>query len=136
MTPFIDTNIIIRYLTGDDPKKQEQCARLFERIETGKTRIFTPDIVIAECTYVLSSPRLYDLTHEKIRALLVPILRLPNFEVQNKRILLNTLDIYAASDIDFEDAYILATMQHMEAKRLISYDTEFDKFPYIKREEP
>ena len=31
--PFIDTDVLIRFLTGDDPKKQAAAAILFEQIE-------------------------------------------------------------------------------------------------------
>ena len=32
-TPFIDTDVIIRFLTGDDPQKQAAAITLFEQVE-------------------------------------------------------------------------------------------------------
>ena len=55
--PFIDTDVIIRFLTGDDPEKQAAATRLFEQIEQGFLTVQAPDTVIADAVYVLASPR-------------------------------------------------------------------------------
>lgn len=57
--PFVDTDVIIRLLTGDDPVKQAQAASLFEQVEQGKLSLAAPDTVIADAVFVLASPRLY-----------------------------------------------------------------------------
>ena len=33
MIRFLDTNVILRYLTNDVPDKAERCLSLFERVE-------------------------------------------------------------------------------------------------------
>jgi predicted nucleic acid-binding protein len=133
---FIDTNIIIRFLTGDDPGKQAACAQLFQRVEKGERKVFVPDLILAECVYVLASPRLYNLTRDKIVSLLAPIVSLKHVEVQNRTTLSNALTLYATTRLDFADAYILATMEQKKTNHLISYDSDFDDFPFITREEP
>ena len=55
---YIDTDVIIRLLTGDDPKKQARAAALFDQVEKGAIRLAVPVLVIAEVVFVLSSPRL------------------------------------------------------------------------------
>ncbi len=79
---FVDTDVIIRLLTGDDPKKQEEAATLFQALEAGQLTVAAPDTVIADAVFVLSSPRLYHLPRANIQALLAPILRLANFKVK------------------------------------------------------
>jgi predicted nucleic acid-binding protein len=56
--PFIDTDVIIRFLTGDDPRKQAAAAALFQRIEQGALTVAAPVMVIADAVFVLHSPRL------------------------------------------------------------------------------
>ena len=34
---FLDTNVILRYLTRDDEAKAEACYQLFQRVGRGKT---------------------------------------------------------------------------------------------------
>jgi predicted nucleic acid-binding protein len=52
--PFIDTDVIIRFLTGDDPDKQPANQAPFERIERGELVASIPHTVIADAVYVLS----------------------------------------------------------------------------------
>lgn len=134
--PFIDTDIIIRLLTNDDPHKQAAAADLFKKIEKGQLSVSAPDTVIADCVYVLSSPRLYNLSRVKIRDLLDTILNLSHFKVQNKRIMLKALKLYANSNLDFSDTFIIASMEQSKSKVLYSYDRDFDHIPTITRQEP
>ena len=134
---FIDANIILRFLTGDDLKKQVACSALFERIEKGEARVFVPDVVIAEVVYVLSSPKSYHHSRQEVAELLTPLLNLSHFNVQNRHMLQRALRIYADTKaLDFPDAYIIAAMEQAKTNHLISYDTDFDDFPFITREEP
>jgi predicted nucleic acid-binding protein len=134
---YIDTNVIIRFLTGDDPKKQEASASLFERAETGELHIVVPEIVIAEAVHVLFSPKLYNHNRQEVAELLTPLLQIPNLEVQNRQTLIRALQVYAETkELDFPDAYIIASMEQTKATSLFSFDTDFDDFPFIRREEP
>jgi predicted nucleic acid-binding protein len=134
--PYVDTNVIIRLLTGDDPQKQTEAAALFEAVEAGRVVIAAPDTVVADAVFVLSSPRLYHLPRHEVRALLASLVRMPNFRVENRRALLAALDIYATTNLDFGDAMIAASMQHAGAQVLYSYDADFDRVPGISRTSP
>src|SRR5690348_3400304 len=104
--PFLDTDVIIRFLTGDDPKKQIAATALFEQIEQGLLTVQAPDTVIADAVYVLSSPRLYRIARVDIRDMLTAIVRLPQFQIQNRWNVLRSLEIYADTKLDFGDALI------------------------------
>ena len=54
---YLDTNIIIRYLTRDDETKAAACYQLFERVSNGSEELTTSVATIVEATYVLSSRR-------------------------------------------------------------------------------
>jgi predicted nucleic acid-binding protein len=133
---FIDTDVIIRFLTGDDPKKQAASATLFEQIEKGLLIAMAPDTVIADAVYVLSSPRLYHIARNDIQELLTPLVRLPHFRVQNRLAVLRALDFYASNNLDFGDTLIIASMEQQGSQILYSYDTDFDHFIEITRREP
>src|SRR5579864_1090527 len=105
--PFLDTNIIIRLLTGDDPAKQAAAAALFEDVEAGKTTVYAPGTVIADAVFVLASPRLYHVERSQIAALLTPLVRLPHFRVSNRRAVLRALVVYGSMNVDFGDAMIV-----------------------------
>lgn len=78
--PFLDTNIIIRLLTQDDPEKFAACKALFERIERGETTVFLPDVIVGECIFVLTSTRGYNLSRQEVAELLTPLLQLTHVE--------------------------------------------------------
>ena len=134
--PLIDTDVIIRLLTGDDLEKQARARTLFQRIEAGEVIVFAPITTIADCVYVLSSPSLYKLPRAEVVGLLLPILRLRGFRVQDRRAVLKALDLYAATALDFGDAYLAASMQRMGSRTVYSFDRDFDRIKGIQRVEP
>jgi len=135
-TPFIDTDVIIRFLSGDDLDKQARAAALWERVRAGELALAAPDTVIADAVFVLGSPRLYHLPRPEVRDLLSPLVRLPGFRLKNRRAVLRALDLYATANLDFGDALIVALMEQAGAQAVYSYDTDFDRIPGITRQEP
>ncbi len=135
--PYVDTDVIIRLLTGDDPAKQVAASALFEHVEKGSLTIAAPDTVIADAVYVLTSPRLYNLSRAHVAALLTALVRLTHFRVQNRRDVLEALRVYGTTTgLDFGDALLVATMQQDGSETLYSYDRHFDRIVTIQRREP
>jgi len=134
--PFIDTDVIIRFLTGDDPEKQAAATALFEQVEQGLLTIQAPDTVIADAVYVLSSPRLYHIARSAIQEMLAALVRLPQFHVQNRVSVLRALDLYASTRLDFGDTLIIASMEQQGSHLLYSYETDFDRIQGITQREP
>lgn len=134
--PYIDTDVIIRLLTGDDPKKCKDATVLFKRVEDGDLILSAPNTVIADVVFVLSSPNLYDLPRSKIRDLLAVLLRYPNFKIENKQTVIRALDLYVMENIDFGDAMLAVLTLESPEKIIYSYDHDFDKISGIRRKEP
>src|ERR1700726_4234512 len=133
--PFIDTDVIIRLLTGDDPEKQTAATALFEQVEQGTLTVEAPDTVIADAVYVLSSPRLYRVARNEVQELLMTLVRLPHFRIQNRFYVLRALELYGSTNLDFGDTLIIASMEQ-SSQTLYSYDTGFDHINGITRQEP
>ncbi|MDO8573536.1 MAG: PIN domain-containing protein [Candidatus Daviesbacteria bacterium] len=136
LNSYIDTDVIIRLLTGDDEQKRKDAKALFERVEQGDLILYAPDTVIADAVFVLSSPNLYDLPRSQIRDLLQILLHYPNFKVENKQAVIKALDLYADKNIDFGDAMLAVLTLETPEKIIYSYDHDFDKISGIKRKEP
>jgi predicted nucleic acid-binding protein len=92
MTAFIDTNIFLRYLTGDDPARGQSALALFRRIRRGEVEAVTREVHVHEVAYVLASPSQYNLSHTEIRDLLSPLLSLRGLKIGNKRLVLEALN--------------------------------------------
>jgi uncharacterized protein len=65
---FVDTNIFIRYLTKDNPRKAEACFALFHRAKQGEEALTTSETVIGDVVYVLSAKDLCSPPQEEIRS--------------------------------------------------------------------
>ena len=135
---FLDTNVILRYLTRDDEAKAEACYRLFQRVKDAEEEVVTCEAIVTEVVYVLSSPRApYRLSHEEVRERLMPILTLRGLKLGQKRIYLHSLDLYASSPfLDFEDALAIAHMARLGVTEIVSYDRDFDRIAGLRRAEP
>ena len=133
---FVDTDVLIRLITGDDPVKQAAAEALFQQVEAGALSLRAPDTVIADAVFVLTSPRLYALPRPLIREKLAYLVGLPGLLIHNRRLLLRALDFFATTILDFGDAMIVATMERRNASTVYSYDHDFDRMPGITRREP
>ncbi len=134
---FVDTNIFLRHLTGDDPGKAKACLELFQKAQSGQITLTTSEIVIAEVVYVLSSTQAgYGLPPTEIRQRLYPLLLLPGLKLIHRKTYLRALDLYASHPIDFDDALIAAQMERQKVAELYSYDRHFDRLPQLTRLEP
>ena len=132
---FMDTNLFIRYLTNDDPQKAEAVEELLLKAKSGKIKLVTSHLVIAELVWVLSS--YYGQPNSTISDLLRAILNTEGLNVQNGEILENALDIFDKGNIDFVDAYIISFMRSRNMTRIYSYDKKhLSKFKDIERLEP
>ena len=132
---WLDTNIVLRFLTGDDPVKAAACLTLFQKVQRGEEILFTSDTIIAEVTYVLASQ--YQLGHPEIAARLQPLLALPGLKLPYKRTVQRALERYAESPrLDFEDALSVEHMGRLGLDVILSYDCDFDRVPDIVRQEP
>lgn len=133
---FLDTNIILRYLTNDVPEKAARCLALFQAADQGQVELYTSEAIIAEVVYVLSSPRLYNVARQRIRELLLPIIEIRGIKLGSRQLYHDALDIYASQNIDFEDALAIAHMRTLGIEQIASYDHHFDGIEGVIRIEP
>ena len=133
---FVDADVIVRLISGDDPEKQKAAAVLFQRVEQGTLQLTTPVTTWADCLYVLCSPRLYAFSRTEAVARLLTLAQLPHFMVKNRSTLIRALQLFATVNIDFGDALIAASMVQNGSNVVYSYDAHFDRLPGITRKSP
>ncbi len=133
---FLDTNILIRYLTRDDPDKAACAYHLLQEVERGNQRVTTTEAVVAEVVYVLSSKTLYAVPRPIIAERLGTILALPGLRLPGKGVYRRALDRYAVTKLDFTDCLIISRMEQAGITDLFSFDRDFDTIPGITRIEP
>ncbi len=133
---FLDTNLIIRFLTKDAPKQAEKARQVFVQLEAGTLTVTTSEAVIVEAVHILSSKVLYNVSRQEIRRHLRNIIILRGLKIANKKTYLRALDLYVSTNIDFVDALSVAHMERAKLTTILSFDRDFDKISSITRQEP
>lgn len=134
---FIDANILLRYLTRDDPIKAAACFALLQRAQRGEEEITTFEAIIAEVVYVLSARSHYNLRPPEISARLRPVIELRGLRLPQKRSLLRALGLYVSHTFVYlENTIIAARMERQEVTELYSCDGDFDRVRGVIRLEP
>jgi len=134
LAAFLDTNILIHHLTGEDAEKAERCRRLLQQAERRRVELVTSDLVIAEVVCVLQTRS--SLSRARIRDLLLPILRLSGLRLPNKAAWFRIFDLYCEQRVDLIDAYNAVWMERTGVTRVYSYDADFDRIEGIERIAP
>ena len=130
----MDTNILLRFFTGDDSQKAQQALNLFMRIERGEEKVITSSSVIFETVYTLQSS--YKLARGEIKDKLLPIISMRGVHLPDKSVYYRAFDLYVTKNISFADAYNAAYMISEEIFNIYSWDRDFDKIEGIVRLEP
>ena len=137
-TLFVDTNILIRYLTQDEPRMAEAARVLLKRVEAGELSVVISESIVGEAVQVLSSKNLYNQPRQKVASDLTTILSLPKLKLANKRVCLRGLTLWAnaSASVDFVDALSVAQMEQQKITTIATFDADFDRFQQIHRQEP
>src|SRR5262245_18523996 len=131
---FLDTNVLLRHLTGDDAQKANRAMALLHRVEEGDERVATSQMVIFEVVFTLQTS--YRLSKPRIRELLLPLSDLPGIEIPDKSLFAQAFEIYIDQNVSFSDGYNAAYMKHRNINEIYSWDADFNRIPGIVRVEP
>ena len=116
----IDTNLLVRYLTDDEPQKAKAVDTLLNRANKGELKILIPSVVVAELVWVLES--FYKMAADEITELVDAILNTPGVDIQDKPIIKAALKLYSSKEIDLVDAWIIEFAKTKGAKRIYTFD--------------
>lgn len=132
-TVLLDTNVLLRYLTNDDPRKAARVEQLFRRAQRGELTLHLTDLCLAELVWTLES--YYELPRGDIAGKLRTILNTDGLEADDETIWLDALHRYETTRVDLVDAYHAAIATKLK-REVVSYDRDFDQFADVRRVEP
>jgi predicted nucleic acid-binding protein len=133
----LDTNVLIRYLTQDNPDHAQRALALLQPLEDGSRTALLPEGVLVETVQVLSSSRLYNISREEIRTRLGTIVRLRGLRMANKRTYLRAFDLYVDYPrLSYVDALCVAYARRTTDATVVSFDQDYRNIPGIEWEEP
>lgn len=130
MTAFVDTNVLIRHLTGEPSAQARRATRYLDQAD----ELLLPDLILAEVAYVLES--FYEVARPKVASTLRAILAFPAIRVLDVELLQRAIEVYEVHRLDFADAYLVANAERTGIGVIASFDRSIDRVPTVGREEP
>jgi len=130
---LVDANILLRYLTDDDPRQSPAVKRLIEQAGKGELALEIPLIAILETVFTLQSH--YEIAREDIGRELIKILRAPGVKLTCPDWTLDALEFYRTRSVSFGDA-CLAADAIVSDRQVVSFDQGLKRFAEITRYEP
>jgi predicted nucleic acid-binding protein len=130
VTAFIDTNVLIRHLTGDPPDLAARATRYLATAD----ELLLPDLILAEVAYVLES--FYEAPRAQVATTLRSVLAFPAIRVLDADLLQRAVEVYEVHRLDFADAYLVASAERTGVSAIASFDRSIDRVATVRREEP
>ena len=127
-----DTNILLRFLSGEPPAQAAAARKLFERAANGEVALEVPTLIVAEAYYTLVS--FYQVEKKSAAGKLAMLLKQHGVKLREEGVVLATLDRLQITNVGFSDAYLAAAAQE-ETLQVASFDSDFDKLR-VGRYEP
>ncbi|RLB33433.1 MAG: hypothetical protein DRH12_18405 [Deltaproteobacteria bacterium] len=133
MIPLIGTNVIVRFLIGDEDSKYKNLYNFFMQLEQGKIQVELKLIVLFQVIFVLTS--FYKIPRPRVAEVLSDLLKYRGIKIKEKKTVKRMLLLWKKHSLDIVDCYLLALLETEPQNVLYSYDKDFDKFG-LNRKEP
>ena len=116
----LDTDVIVRYLTQDDPKQSPIATRLMEKTLSSDEPGFISLVVLAEVVWVLVS--LYSVDRAGVADVVTGLLTTEQLRVESAELVWRAKRRYEASKADFSDALVAECAVAAGCKRSVTFD--------------
>lgn len=119
---FVDTNIVVRYVTGDPPDQAMEAVRIVDEAR----RVYIPAVVFTEVAYVLA--RQYQFSREEIIDHLITLVQRDNISIyaMSKSLVLEGLLMCRPSGrVSIADAMIWAAARSSGTRIIYTFDRRF-----------
>ena len=130
MSAFVDTNVLVRHLTGDPPAMAGRATRYL----ASESELLVADLIVAETVYVLES--FYEAPRAQAAEAIRSLLALESAVFVDRDLLLRAVEVYETDRIDFAEAYLVACAETTAVGRIASFDQSIDRVATITRIEP
>lgn len=116
----LDTNVLVRYLTQDDPSQARLATRIIEGKAEEDSAFFVASVVLCELVWVLESA--YGYEKDQVVPVLEQILGTRQFRFDDKDLLWQSLSDYRAGRADFSDYLIGRAGTRADCEKILTFD--------------
>jgi predicted nucleic-acid-binding protein len=127
---FVDTNVLVRHLTGDPPDMAQRATRYL----ASERGLLLADLVIAETVYVLES--FYEAPRSQVAEVIRSLIAFDSIVCVDPPLLLRTVEVYETDRLDFAEAYLVACAESTAVRCVVSFDQAIDRIDTVERVEP
>jgi predicted nucleic-acid-binding protein len=120
------TNVLVRFLTGDDARQAEVVYRLFKQAEAEKQQLLVPLMVVLELLWVLES--VYAITREEILDSLGDLALMPLLKFEQLSVVQEFLRVAPGNNIDLSDLLIACAAKGNGCATVLTFDREAARF--------
>ena len=122
---LIDTNVILRFLMGDDPPKAARAAALMNRVERADELVELTDEVFTETLWTLES--YYNVPRAELARSLTAVMTFLGVRLRWRQVYLQALQSYISSNADFVDCLLAARSKHSKVTVYTFDEPDFKK---------
>jgi predicted nucleic-acid-binding protein len=130
---LLDTNVLLRFITGEPANQADEVAALFRAADMGKLRLSVLPMVLAEAVFVLTS--FYKHPRAKVADALAHLISCPGFHSGEQQQMLYALKLFGAGKPDFVDCY-LAAASLPGSLVVVSFDRDFAQLHGVAHKKP
>lgn len=116
----LDSNVLVRYLTLDDPKQSERAVRLIERELSESEPGFISILVLMETIWVLR--RLYKVTANEVLQTVSALIGTPQLRIEGRDTVLRAVRLAEASGCSLSDCLIVTIGELAGCTKVVSFD--------------
>ena len=126
----LDANVVIRYLTQDDPAQSKKASSLIENKLNEQNPGYISLIVLVEICWVLES--CYDQEKSSLVEVIEGLLTTKQFMVERASIAHNALKKYRVGKGDFSDAIIYELCKEAGCEKTLTFDKKAVSLGMVK----
>jgi predicted nucleic acid-binding protein len=130
-TAFVDTNVLVRHLTGDPP---DMASRATRYLGDSTIVLLLVDAVAAELVFVLES--YYRRPRAAVADAIRSVIGFRSIRVVDPDLLHRAIEVYEHDRLDFPEAYLVACAERSGVNRVVSFDRTIDRVITVRRIEP
>ena len=118
----LDTNVLVRYLTRDDPVQYAKTAAFISAAADRGEQLLVNTAVLCELVWVLGTA--YDYSREEIAATLDQMFATAQFDIERLDDARRALNDFRATKADFSDALIGRINRSVGAEHTVTFDRD------------
>lgn len=116
----LDTNVLVRFLVGDDAKQAKIVYRIFKQAESEKKTFFVPLLVVLETIWILES--VYKISRQDIIDSINELLLMPILKFEAQPAILNFVSSAQEGKVDLSDLLIANSAGFSGCESVLTFD--------------